>query len=368
MSEAEQFSSIAHLDGLRSLGFDEVRLASVDAALVQRYEIARVVAVHKERYLVSQGQGDMSAELAGKSVYAAGSPLDYPTVGDWVWCALHDERSFAVVHGVLSRRTLLKRKTPGKQVDFQLIGANIDVALIVQSLDENFNLRRLERYLVMIHEGGIRPIILLSKSDLLEPEEIAVRIGEIELILPDIPVRPFSSETEAGLQVVRQLLEAGKTYCLLGSSGVGKTTLLNHLLGEGRFETQAVREKDSRGRHTTTHRQLTLLAGGAMVVDTPGMRELGSLAIEAGVDETFAEIAELAQRCRFNDCTHRVEKGCAVLEAREEGRLSEARYQNYLKMQKEAAHHEMSYQEKRRRSRQQGRFYKSVLKAKKNRH
>jgi len=246
-----------------------------------------------------------------------------------------------------------------------LIAANIDAAFVVQSLDDNFNLRRLERYLVMINESNIKPIILLSKSDLLTSDEIASRISEIHNIMPRLHVQPFSNENDTGLNNVKDLLNPGLTYCLLGSSGVGKTTLLNNLIGESIFKTKTVREKDSRGRHATTNRQLIMLDCGAMVVDTPGMRELGNFSVETGLDETFAEITELSMKCRFNDCTHVTEKGCAVLNAVKDGNLSEKRYQNYIKMNKESICNEMSYLEKRQKDKQFGRMIKTVMKHKK---
>jgi ribosome biogenesis GTPase len=326
-----------------------------------------VIAVHKDSYTINNGENTVFAELIGKIIYSAASPIDYPVVGDWVLANFYDENTFSLIHEILPRKSLLKRKTPGKKIDFQLVAANIDVAFIVQSLNENFNLRRLERYLVMINESNIKPIVLLSKSDLLTFEEIASKIGEIQNIMPRLDVQPFSNENETGLENVKGLLKPGLTYCLLGSSGVGKTTLLNNLIGESIFKTKTVSEKDSKGRHATTSRQLIKLDCGAMVVDTPGMRELGNFSVETGLDETFAEITELSGKCRFNDCTHVNEKGCAILNAVEDGQLSEERYQNYIKMNKESIYNEMSYLEKRQKDKQFGKFRKNLMKHKKNR-
>ncbi len=350
---------------IEKLGFDKWFQDNDDPESLEEFEIARVIAVHKDSYTITNGNNDVSAELVGKMLYGSTSPIDLPAVGDWVLAKFYDENTFSIIHEIIQRKSLLKRKTPGKKVDFQLIAANIDAAFVVQSLDDNFNLRRLERYLVMINESNIRPIVLLSKSDLLTSDEIENRIGEIHDIMSQLHVQPFSNENETGLNNVKDLLNLGLTYCLLGSSGVGKTTLLNNLIGESIFKTKTVREKDSRGRHATTNRQLIMLDCGAMVVDTPGMRELGSFSVETGLDETFTEITELSMKCQFNDCTHVTEKGCAVLNAVKDGNLSEKRYQNYMKMSKESIYNEMSYLEKRKKDKQFGKLIKTVMKHKK---
>jgi ribosome biogenesis GTPase len=352
---------------IEKLGFDKWFQDNVDPESLEGHEIARVIAVHKDSYMINNGENDVFAELVGKIIYNAASPIDYPAVGDWVLVNFYDERTHSIIHDILPRKFLLKRKTPGKKIDFQLIAANIDVAFIVQSLDENFNLRRLERYLVMINESNIKPIVLLSKSDLLTSEEVVGKIGEIQKIMPRLHVLPFSNENVSGLKNVKDLLNPGLTYCMLGSSGVGKTTLLNNLIGKPIFKTKTVREKDRKGRHATTYRQLIKLDCGAMVIDTPGMRELGNFLVETGLDETFVEITELSEKCQFSDCTHVNEKGCAVLIALVDGQLSEKRYQNYIKMNKESIYNEMSYLEKRQKDKQFGKFCKTVMKHKNNR-
>ena len=351
---------------LVKIGLDKRLLETIDLESLEQFEIARVIAVHKDSYTLSNGEVDVLAELVGKIIFSASSPVDYPAVGDWVLANFYDENSFGIIHEVLSRKSLLKRKTPGKKVDFQLIAANIDVAFIVQSLNDNFNLRRLERYLVMVNESNIQPIILLSKSDLLASEDIATRIDEIQKIMPRLQVIPFSNENETGLSSVKGIMQSGLTYCLLGSSGVGKTTLINNLIGESIYKTKTVSKKESKGRHATTHRQLIKLDFGAMVVDTPGMRELGNFSVDTGLDETFFEIITLSEKCHFNDCTHVEEKGCAVLDAVEKGQLSADRYQNYIKMTKESTYNEMSYLEKRKKDKQFGKLCKTVMKHKKS--
>ncbi len=354
-------------NSIEKLGFGKWFQDNIDPVDLDKFEIARVMAVHKDSYLINNGQDDVFAELIGKMVFNAESPVDYPAVGDWVLANFYDENTFSIIHNLLPRKSLLKRKTPGKKIDFQLIAANIDVAFIVQSLGVNFNLRRLERYLVMVKESNIEPVVLLSKSDLIDAENIAKRIAQIHEIMPSLHVQPFSNENESGLKEIKDLLVPRRTYCLLGTSGVGKTTLLNNLIGESIFITKAVREKDSKGRHATTNRQLVMLDCQAMLIDTPGMRELGNFSVETGIDETFSEITELSKQCLFNDCSHVNEKGCAVIEAIGNGQISEKRYQNYIKIKKESTYNEMSYLEKKQKDKQFGKLIKRVMKEKKNR-
>jgi len=246
-------------------------------------------------------------------------------------------------------------------VDFQMIAANIDVAFIVQGCKHDFNLPRLDRYMVMVKEGGIEPQIVLSKIDLVSPEKLERLAGEIRALGVTAPIHPLSNLSGAGLDEFRSLLSPGKTYCLLGSSGVGKTSLINRLMGREVLETKEV-SGTGEGVHTTARRQLLMLDRGAFLIDTPGMRELGLLESGSGLDTTFGEIAEHAKRCRFPDCTHTREPGCAVLAAVKDGEMNDGRYQSYLKLKKEVDYHDLSYFEKRRKERAFGRFVKSAKK------
>jgi len=346
---------------LENIGFNHWVESQLDAIKMAAHELARVVTVHKDRYMISDGLAVVIAELSGSLLYTAGNSTDLPTVGDWVYADFYDEHTHAIIHGVLPRKTLLKRKTVGKQVDFQLIAANVDVAFIMQSADFNFNLSRLERYLVMVNESGITPVILLSKCDLITQNRIDELVGEISIIAPQVTVLAFSNLSGRNDGAIKGFLRPGLTCCLLGSSGVGKTTLLNSVLGSGKFETRTVSKIKSKGRHTTTGRELTELDNGAMLIDTPGMRELGNMSVDSGINETFSEIKELSRNCKFGNCSHTNEKSCAILVALEEGKLSEQRYKNFMKIKKESEFNEMSYSEKRKKDKDFGKLIKSVL-------
>jgi len=352
------------MDKLEDIGFSHWFQSQLDADKVAAHEVARVVSVHKDRYIVTNGQREVFAELSGNFFYTANSATDLPTVGDWVYADFYDDDTHAIIHGVIPRKTILKRKTAGKLVDFQLIAANIDVAFIIQSADYNFNLRRLERYLVMVNESGITPVILLSKCDLITQNEVDELKARILNIAPEVTVLAFSNLSGENIDTVKNSLSHGYTYCLLGSSGVGKTTLLNSILGSGQFKTQSVSKKQSKGRHTTTSRELIQLENGAMLIDTPGIRELGNISVDTGIDETFSEISELSQKCKFGNCSHTNEKGCAILAAIEKGELSERRYKNYMKMKKESAFNELTYSEKRKKDKDFGKLIKSTIKSK----
>jgi len=350
---------------LSKLGFDKWFSDRTDSSKSADYEIARVTAVNKDSFQIRNGEKDILAELTGKMLFNADSPTDIPTVGDWLYVKFYDNESFAVIHEIIPRKSLLKRKTAGKKTEYQLIGANIDTAFIIQSFGSDYNLRRLERYLVVVNEGNIQPVVLLSKSDLTTEHERNRKISEIRALMPEIRVVEFSNINHYGISKIKDMLIPEKTFCLLGSSGVGKTTLLNNLTDDV-FETNEVREKDGKGRHTTARRQLISLPNDAMIIDTPGMRELGNITVSTGINETFNEITELSEQCLYKNCTHTNENGCAILQALETGRISEERYRNYIRMNKEIAYNEMSYFEKRKKDKNFGKFCKTVMKNKEN--
>ncbi|VGO17257.1 Small ribosomal subunit biogenesis GTPase RsgA [Pontiella desulfatans] len=352
---------------LEEFGYSAWFSEQIDPETEADLAVARVTAIHKGECEVSNGEETNAAKMTGRMRHQATSKLDYPTVGDWVLVKdFEDEERIARITRVLGRQSELKRKSSGRTTRYQLIAANIDTAFIMQTLGPGYNLKRLERYLVMVNESGIEPVVLLSKTDLLKPEELAVKMAEVEERMPGIRVLPFSNVDQAGLEEVTALFEPEKTYCVIGTSGVGKTTLLNSILGEEDFLfTLPVRESDGKGVHSTTWRELITLGNGAHVVDTPGMRELGNLDVNDGIEETFDDIMALAGACKFNDCSHVQTKGCAVIAAVERGEVSEARYNNYVRLMKEAAFHEQSALDKRDHDKKLSRFYRSVMVEKK---
>ncbi len=347
---------------LEEFGYSNWFSGQIDPETEGDLTVGRVTAIHKGECEVSDGEQTHPAKMTGRMRHRAKSKLDYPTVGDWVLVKdFDDEERIGRITRVLDRQSELKRKSAGRTTRYQLIAANIDTAFIMQTLGPGYNLQRMERYLVMVNESGIEPVVLMSKTDLLEPEELAQRMAEIEERMPGVQIYPFSNEDKEGLEEVMALFEPRQTYCIIGTSGVGKTTLLNNLLGEEDYLfTLPVRESDGKGVHSTTWRELITLDNGAHVVDTPGMRELGNMDVDEGIGETFDDIQGMAAGCKFNDCSHVNTKGCAVIDAVETGALSEARYNNYVRLMKEAAFHEQSALEKRDQDRKLSRFYRST--------
>jgi len=347
---------------LADIGFDDWFQQKREELQRPFCSAARITRVDRDRYLVRNEESEVQAELTGKLLFSAESNQDLPCVGDWVLVQYHNDGALAIIHDLLPRKTFLRRKSAGRDVDYQMIASNIDRGLLVQSCDKDLNMRSLERYLVTVIEGHIEPIVLLSKSDIVSAEDLERRISEIRSAHISARIIPISSHTPGGLETLKGSLEAGKTYCLLGPSGVGKTTLVNRLIGQELFETNPVREKDGRGRHTTASRQLIVLESGGLLIDTPGMRELGLIAVGESIDDSFSDIHGLTAGCRFSDCTHTSEVGCAILLAVQSGELSEDRYQSYIKLRKESEFHQMSHIERRRKDKQFGRMIKSIKK------
>jgi ribosome biogenesis GTPase len=346
---------------LSDLGFDQWFEAHVDNIRHGDQGIARVSAVDRNSCMIRNEHTEIPAELAGKLCFHVDSPAELPCVGDWVTVQYHNDDTAAIIHGVFPRRTFLRRKRAGVEVDFQMIAANIDIAFIVQSCHFDFNLPRLNRYLVMAADGHVEPIVILAKTDLISHDELQEKLVAIRQAGITTRIIALSNITGSGFDEFNQVLIPGRTYCLLGSSGVGKTTLINHLIGRDDLDTKAV-SGTGEGTHTTSRRQLIVLDKGVMFIDTPGMRELGLLGAGEGVNKGFEDIIALSMACRYADCSHTQESGCAVLAAIANGDLSEERYSSYLKLRKESAHYEMSYLDKRKKDKAFGRFIKTAKK------
>lgn len=349
---------------LEDLGFGVWHREKLERLHAEEAHLARVVTVEKDLYLVASPAGVVPAEATGRLLYDAESLDELPCVGDWVLVDYLDPH--AIVHSVLPRKTLLRRRASGGRSVYQPLAANIDVAYIVQSCDVDFSLNRLDRYIVMAADGGIPSKLLLTKCDLVASAEVDRLVAEVKRD-HGIEVVAISSVTGAGYDELSRALRKGTTSCLLGSSGVGKSSILNRLLGSQELAIGSVSEKSGKGRHTTTRRQLIVLENGALFIDTPGMRELGMMAFGAGLAEGFEEIAAAAEGCRYADCTHTGEEGCAVLALVRTGQLSKERYQSYLKLLRESEHYEMTSLERRKKDRAFGKVLKDYQKFNKRR-
>jgi len=296
---------------------------------------ARVAVPHRDRFVLFSENGELDGILSGKLRHDLDLQGARPTVGDWVAVEPLPEPGRAVIHALLPRRTGFSRQaaTAGTRTEEQVVAANVDRIFLVAGLDDDFNLRRMERYLTVAWDSGAAPVLVLNKADLCE--QIDERIDEVETIACGVPVHAVSAVDSTGVNELREYLKPGVTVAFLGSSGVGKSTLINDLLGEERLKTGAVSDYMSKGHHTTTHRELIVLPQGGVVIDTPGMRELQLWSDEDGLKRSFEDVEELARQCRFTDCSHNSEPGCAVQQAIESGELPQERYTSYLKLQRE---------------------------------
>jgi len=322
-----------NVNDLTTFGWDEFFEADFKTYAGSGYTAGRVALEHKNLFRVYTQYGEVPAEISGKLRHEAVNRRDLPTVGDWVVIRSRPEGGRVMIHAVLPRRTSFVRKIAGSRTEEQIVGANIDRVFLLTALNQDFSLRRIERYLIVAWESGASPIVILSKSDLCD--RVDDRLNEVQAVAPRVPVHAISVVTGRGLDDIAQYFKRGQTVALLGSSGVGKSTLINRLTGNDHLKVQTVREHDDRGRHTTTHRELILLPGGGLVLDTPGMRELQLWDGDQSLQLVFDDIEALAEKCFFGDCRHHDEPRCAVREAVGTGAVDSERYESYEKLQKE---------------------------------
>lgn len=343
---------------LEELGYNESHEKFRLENKLEDFEIARVIAEHKERYVVRSAAGECDAEITGNLRFTAKSREDFPAVGDWV-ALIRADADFGIIHSVFPRFSVLSRQAVGKPGERQIIAANVDCALVVQAADRDFNINRLERYLTICHEANVAPVIVLTKTDLVDKPSVEKIIESIRIRIPDIPVHAISNETKEGYTSISELLEKGRTYCLLGSSGVGKSTLMNNLSGRTVMETGSISTSTNKGRHITSHRELTILGNGGILIDNPGMREIGIADASEGLAATFDKILQFGAQCRFTDCTHTNEVGCAVIDAVGKGEIDGETYENFLKLEREKQHFDLTVSEKRDKDKAFGKMMKN---------
>lgn len=350
---------------LEELGYSSDVETSRREKNLDSFSVGRITSEHRERYVVRTDSGEFEAEITGNLRYSAENQSEYPAVGDWVALSEYDENKM-LIHAVLPRKNSIERQAIGKFGEKQIIAANIDYALIVQAVDRDFNLNRMERYLTICNTSKISPLLVMSKIDLItDPQlkDLSTKIAERNITAPLVTISNYTYE---GVQELSQIIKKGKTYCLLGSSGVGKSTLINNLLGSGIMKTGETSPSTNKGRHVTSHRELIILDNGGILIDNPGMREVGIADASNGLEDTFDIIYRLSGKCKFKDCTHIQESGCAILEAVESGEIDRDSYENYMKLEREKTFYESSVVDKRKKDKDFGKMIKNFKKDKKH--
>jgi ribosome biogenesis GTPase / thiamine phosphate phosphatase len=347
------------MTSLSDLGYDNFFESSFTKLKEGDFSVARVIVEYRGVYKVKNENGEYLAKVTGKRMFDALSREDYPAVGDWVLITLLNDEQ-AVIQGILPRKTLIKRKEINKN-GIQIIATNIDVAFVVESIGRDYNLNRFERYFSIANDGGIQPVIILNKVDLISKGELDIKLSEIKDRFPGITIILTSTVNDEGLEELKNSIIKGKTYCFLGSSGVGKSSLINKLLGEKAIKTEDVSVSTGRGKHATTTREMYFIDSGGVLIDNPGMRDVG-MTDSADIDNFFKEVAGLALNCRYADCTHVHESDCAVLAKIKSGELDREKYSNYIRLKKEAEYFEMSEPERKEKDREFGKFVKSAKK------
>jgi len=320
---------------LSKLGWNDFFAGHFSSLASSGFEIGRVALENRHQYLLYTKSGEIIGETTGKLLHFANSTADLPKVGDWVAFQAFPEEEKAIIHQILPRKSIFSRKIVGRRVEEQVVATNVDIVFIVQGLDNDFNIRRLERYLIMIFEGKANPVIVLNKIDLCD--DIEEKLKEVQTIAGTVPIVLVSAKLDVGIDELKAMIKEGSTYAFTGSSGVGKSTIINKIFSEEIQKTADVRENDSRGKHTTTTRKMFISPEGGLLIDTPGMRELHLWYSEDGLSDTFSDLEELAASCHFSNCTHTKEAKCAILIAINEGELPQERYDSFLKLREESS-------------------------------
>ncbi len=350
---------------LVDLGMNNELTAFIKDNKLTDFSIGRVTQEHRERYVVYDGENEYYAKITGNLRFSAGSRTDFPAVGDWVTMIIYDS-DHAIINKILPRKSVLERQAVDKFGEIQIISSNIDVAFIVQSINNNFNINRLERYLTICHSANIEPVLVISKIDLSTEDDIMDVIRDFEKRDKKVKYILLSNMTLKGLDQLIDFIQKGKTYCVVGSSGVGKSTLINNLLKKRILKTGQISYSTNKGRHITDHRELFVLENGGIIIDTPGMRELGITDNADGIKTTFLEIFDIATKCKFPDCKHINEKGCAVIEALNKGTIDKESYENYQNIRKEQERFQNYVAEKRKKDKIFGKMIKNYYKDNKN--
>lgn len=349
---------------LSDIGYNDTIQKIVTENNPNGFSVGRVISEQKEHYSVLTINGEYEAEITGNMRFSAQSRLDFPAVGDWVFLKEYDN-NFAIIYLVLPRYSILKRRAIDKHGEIQIIATNIDYAIIIVAADRDFNLNRIERYLSICNDAKIKSIIVISKIDLLSENEKLDFVKNISTRIVNFQIIYVSNKTLSGFDLLNKQIVKGLTYCLLGSSGVGKSSLLNNLSGKEVMKTGAISNTTNKGKHVTSYRELVILDNGGILIDNPGMREVGVTDSEVGISQTFIKIVEIAQYCKFSDCTHIHESGCAVLDAIKYGEIEQEIYDNFIRLKKEKDFFESTKLEKHKKEKTFGKIIKNYKKGKK---
>ena len=326
---------------LQNLGYDSQLDTFIQSHDLADFEIGRVIRESKQKYIIKTQLGNFNGQISGKLMHEAKSRADYPAVGDWVAIKQMEERE-AIIHEILPRKTIIERQAIGRFGKKQTIAANVDTAFVLQDIAHDFNLNRLDRLIAIGFASKIQPVVILTKIDVEEKSELADKAAQVKKRFTDIPILFLSNKSMEGFSAIQQLIEYGKTYCFIGASGAGKSTLINNLVGEKVMLTKSLREKSNKGQHTTSHRELFILKDSGILIDTPGMRELGIAESYKTLEATFEIIFTLSESCKYSDCTHLIEPGCAVRLALENNEIDQSYYDNFHKMKEEQNQFELN--------------------------